>query len=123
MKNLVAIIVLMFTTTAFSQAETYVRTYKGFVTEIASVKKDYEEMRAVVIFHPGGRNEIIVNVNEAVVRYFPISQPEKTTDDKGNNFQLVECIKENTGKIVQLHVYVEKLRIYIENDYIEFLNL
>ncbi len=44
------------------------------------------------------------------------------TDEKGNSYQLVECIKENTGKIVQLHIYPETLRIYIENDYIEFLN-
>jgi len=123
MKKLITIALVMLTTTIFSQVETHVRTYKGFFTEIADIKNGYEEIRTVVIFHPGGRSEIIVNVNDAVVRYFPISSAEKSTDDKGNSFQLVECIKENTGKIVQLHVYPEKLRIYIENDYIEFLNL
>ena len=113
---------LLIGSTVSSQAETYVRTYKGYITEINDIKNGYEESKAVVIFHPGGRNEIIVNVNSAVVRYFQISNPEKAKDEKGNSFQLVECIKENTGKIVQLHIYLETLRIYIENDYIEFLN-
>jgi hypothetical protein len=123
MKKVITVILFLISTAIFSQSETYIKTYTGFFTEIADIKKDYEEMRTVVIFHPGGRNEVIVNVNDAVVRYFPITPPEKGTDNKGNTFQLVECIKENTGKIVQLHIYPDKLRIYIQNDYIEFLNL
>jgi hypothetical protein len=122
MKKLITFIILLFTTITFSQSETYVKTYKGYITEISDIKSGYEESRAVVIFHPGGRNEFVVNVNSATVRYFQISNPEKTKNDKGVSYQIVECIKENTGKIVQLHIYPETLRIYIENDYIEFLN-
>lgn len=122
MRKVILIVLLVFSTQVFCQAETYVRTYKGYVTEISDIKNPYQQSRAVAIFHPGGRNEVLVTVNEAVVRYFQISNPEKVKDEKGVYYQLVECIKENTGKIVQLHIYPETLRIYIENDYIEFLN-
>ena len=122
MRKLILILMLVVSSQVFCQADTYVRTYKGYITEIGDIKNPYQESRAVAIFHPGGRNEVLVTVNEAVVRYFQISNPEKAKDEKGNSYQLVECIKENTGKIVQLHIYPETLRIYIENDYVEFLN-
>lgn len=122
MKKLILVAFLLFSGLVFSQSETYVRTYKGFVTEIEGVKSECKESRAVVIFHPGGRNEIIVNVNSATVRYFQISTSEKSKNDKGVSYEVVECIKETNGKIVMLHIYPETLRIYIENDYVEFLN-
>lgn len=122
MRKIILIVLLVFTTQVFCQADTYIKVYKGYITEINEIKSPYQESRAVAIFHPGGRSEITITVNSAVVRYFEIAPPEKAEDEKGKSFQLVECIKQNTGKIVQLHIYPETLRIYIENDYIEFLN-
>ena len=119
MKKLILVLLLV-SSQVFCQKDTSIQVYKGFVTEIGEIKNGYEESRAVVIFHPGGRGEIIVNVNEATVRYFQISNSEKGTDENGDSYQMMECIKENTGKIVILRLYVNKFRIYIQDDYIEF---
>jgi len=119
MKKLILVLLLV-SSQVFCQNDTSVQVYKGFVTEIEGVKTDFEESKTVVIFHPGGRGEIIVNVNEATVRYFQISNSEKGTDENGDSYQIVECIKENTGKIVILRLYVNKFRIYIQDDYVEF---
>jgi len=121
MKKLL-MLMLLFSSQLFSQTETYIQVYDGYFSEISDVKSPYEELRAVAIFYPRGKNEIILTVNSVTAKYFQISNSEKCKDGLGKDYESIEVIKEDTGRIMMIHVYADKLRLFIDNDYIEFFN-
>ena len=119
MKNLILIILFIFSVNKLNAQDTFVKKYTSFVTKDDKGISDWKTVSLTVVYNEKVTNDVVMYYPNKTKRLYKIGNIEEGETNNGEEYQLIKCI-DDEGVEIRLQLFDDSLRLFIGEYYIEF---
>ena len=119
MKNLILIILFIFSVNKLNAQDTFVKKYTSFVTKDDKGISDWKTVSLTVVYNEKVTNDVVMYYPNKTKRRYKIGNIEEGETNNGEEYQLIKCI-DDEGVEIRLQLFDDSLRLFIGEYYIEF---
>ena len=112
MKNLILIILFIFSVNKLNAQDTFVKKYTSFVTKDDKGISDWKTVSLTVVYNEKVTNDVVMYYPNKTKRLYKIGNIEEGETNNGEEYQLIKCI-DDEGVEIRLQLFDDSLRLFI----------